>query len=274
MPLKIQIASDIHSEFWGKKNTFNFINPSAPILALLGDIGCVGSEDDFEIYKRFVTEQLGRFEHVILVTGNHEYYYNPPTKKSKPSANNTLGACNKKIKEFAKTFPNLHFLNRSTMKLTVKKKKYVIVGTALWTWIPKEQRSQIQNRMNDYRYIYVRDAITDRIRNINSDDVAEMHLKNSAYIKSQIAAAKKTGAYVVVLTHHKPYLRKNHDPNSYACAYESDLTHLFAKNLVVWAYGHTHIKDDCVIKGVNVVSNPKGYPRQQTRFDKSFTISV
>jgi predicted phosphodiesterase len=274
MPLKIQIASDIHSEFWSKKNPFNFIKPSAPILALLGDIGCVGSADDFEVYKRFVTEQLARFDHVILVAGNHEYYYNPPTTKSKPGKDNTLGACNKKIKEFAAMFPNLHFLNRSTMKLTVNKKKYVIVGTALWTWIPKDQRSQIQDRMNDYKYIYVQDPKTNNIRNINSDDVAAIHIKNSLYIKSQIIAAKKSDASVVVLTHHKPYLKKSHDPNSYACAYESDLTHLFTKNLVVWAYGHTHIKDICTIKGVKIVSNPKGYPRQQTRFDSSFTISV
>jgi len=273
MTLKIQIASDIHSEFWSQKKTFNFLKPSAPILALLGDIGCVGSDDDFEIYKRFVTEQLSRYEHVILVAGNHEYYYNPPKGNSRVSKTNTLAACNKKIKAFAKTSPKLHFLHNSTMKLTVNKKKYVIIGSVLWTWIPKEQRSDIQGMMNDYKYINVRDPKTKRIRNITSDEIAAKHLRNRRYIKAQLAAAKKAKATAIVLTHHKPYQNKKTN-SSYACAYESDMTHLFKKPLVAWAYGHTHIKDESTVKGIKVVSNPKGYPRQQTRFDSSYVLSV
>lgn len=274
MPLKIQIVSDVHSEFWSSKKKFNFIKPKAPILALLGDIGCVGSDDDFVVYKRFVTEQLSKFKHVILIPGNHEYYYNPPTKTSRVSSVNTMIGCDKKIKNFAKTSSQLHFLNNSTMKMTIGKKKYIIIGSVLWTWIPKKYRKGVQTRMNDYKYIHVRDAKTKRIRGITSTDVAALHLKNRRYIKSQLALAKKAGMSAIVLTHHKPYLKKNHAANPYLCAYESDLTHLFCKPLVAWAYGHTHIKDQSTIKGVKVVSNPKGYPNQQTHFDSTYVLSV
>lgn len=274
MPLKIQIVSDVHSEFWSTKKVFNFIKPSAPILALLGDIGCVGSDDDFVVYKRFVTEQLSKFKHVILIAGNHEYYYNPPTKTSRVGKTNTLAACNKKIKAFAATSPKLHFLHNSTMKMTIGKKKYVIIGSVLWTWIPKEYRKGVQHRMNDYRYINVRDSKTKRIRGITSDDVAAMHVKNRRYIKLALALAKKAGAVAIVLTHHKPYLKKNHSSTPYACAYESDMSKLFIKPLAAWAYGHTHIKDQSIIKGVKIVSNPKGYPKQQTHFDRSYVLSI
>jgi predicted phosphodiesterase len=273
MVLKIQIVSDTHVEFWSRKKTFNFIKPSAPIIALLGDVGCVGSDDDFEIYKRFVSELIPQFEHIIIVPGNHEYYYNPPGNKKKATKDNTYNACNKKLKEYAKTSPKLHFLNNSTMKITVKNQKYSIIGSALWTWIPSEYRNDIQSHMNDYKYIYVKDPKTRSIRNITSTEVALMHLKNVRYIKSQITNAKKTGSKAIVLTHHKPYSSKKPD-DKYTHAYETDLSYIFNKPMIIWCYGHTHIKDNTTIKGIKFVSNPKGYPYQQTLFDNSFTISI
>jgi predicted phosphodiesterase len=274
MSLKIQIASDIHAEFWCKKKIFNFIKPSAPILALLGDVCCTGSDDDFETYRRFVSEQLPYYQHIILVAGNHEYYYNPPTKNIKATKDNTIDACDKKIKLFCKTSPKLHYLNNSTMTLNVNKKKYMLIGSVLWSWIPKEYRSSVQDTMNDYKYIYVTDPKSLNIRNITSDDVAEFHLKNVRYIKSQISKSKKIGAKAIILTHHKPYLSKTYDPSTLDCAYESDLTDLFKPPVLAWCYGHTHVKDNTVIKGVKIISNPKGYPRQQTKFKKTFTIVI
>lgn len=274
MSLKIQIASDIHAEFWHKKKVFNFIKPSAPILALLGDTCCVGSTDDFDIYKRFINEQLPYYEHVILVSGNHEYYYNPSKTNIIPTNHNTIDACDAKIKDFCKSSSKLHYLNNTTLTLTVNKKKYLLIGSVLWTYIPKDQRVNVQKTMNDYQYIYVNDTKNNKIRNITSDDVSLMHLKNVKYIKIQMTKAKKLGMKAIILTHHKPYLSKTHNPATFDCAYESDLTSLFQKPMVVWCYGHTHIKDNSIIKGVQFISNPKGYPHQQTKFKKSYTISI
>lgn len=65
--LEIQIVSDLHVEFWAHKKIFNFIKPSAPILALLGDTCCVGSDDDFELFKRFIAEIIDKYEHIIIM---------------------------------------------------------------------------------------------------------------------------------------------------------------------------------------------------------------
>ena len=46
--------------------------PRAPVLGLLGDIG-----DPFtEVYRRFLEIQATRFDLVLVLSGNHEYYNN------------------------------------------------------------------------------------------------------------------------------------------------------------------------------------------------------
>jgi len=272
MSLTIQVVSDLHAEFWSNKKRFNFIKPSANILALLGDTCCVGSDEDFSTFQRFVNELIPSYEHIIIVAGNHEYYFNPSKANAHPNKNNTLDACDKKINEYCKTNPKLHYLNNNSMKIKVKNKTYLLVGSVLWSWIPTDQRENIQSRMNDYRFIYVKDKSA--IRHIRADDISNMYLKNKKYIKSQIIRAKKQNMKVVVFTHHKPYLSPTHDPTSYDSAYESDLSDLFGSPIVLWCYGHTHIKDNTKIKGVQFISNPKGYPRQQTRYKRAFTIQL
>lgn len=274
MSLKIQIASDIHAEFWSSKTRFNFIKPSAPILALLGDTCCVGSDDDFDVFKRFINEHIDSYNHIIIIAGNHEYYFNPPANSPKPKPQNTMSECDKKIYTFCKTSPKLHYLNNNTMTLTIKNKQYLIIGSVLWSHIPTERQADMQNMMSDYKYIYVKDPKSGRVRNVLSSEISSIHDKNVKYIKSKLEYARKKGMKAIVFSHHKPYLKPDHDALSYDPAYESDLKHLFKKPLLVWCYGHTHIKDNSTISGVQMISNPKGYPRQQTKFSSVFVISV
>lgn len=272
--LNIQIVSDIHAEFWAKKQKFGFIKPSAPILALLGDICCCGSDDDFEIFKRFILEVLPLYEHIIFVTGNHEYYFNPEKRSTAATHANTMQGIDEKIKAFFKEISSekLHFLNNSSMTLTTKKDTYLIVGSTLWSWIPEDQRTNIQGSMNDYQYIYVEE--NKKIRKVTSNDIADLHLKNYKYLKTQINKAKKAGQKVIILTHHKPYLSESYNPTGLDPAYESDLTSLMDHPVVLWGYGHTHISDNSVQGKTWLFSNPKGYPKQKTKYNKAAAIKV
>jgi predicted phosphodiesterase len=271
--LDIQIVSDLHLEFWSKKGKFNFIKPSAPILALVGDICCCGADDDFEIFKRFIYEILTSYEHIILVAGNHEYYYNPSKKKVNITAANTIEGINAKIKQFFKeTSPKLHFLNNSGMQVTIGKTTYLIVGTTLWSWIPEDRRAAVQETMNDYQFIY---TITNKkIKPLTSLEVATRHIKCYKYLKTQVLKAKKAGSKIIILTHHKPYLSPTHNPKTLDVAYESDLTSLMVAPVVLWAYGHTHIADDSWHKTVHLYSNPKGYPSQKTKYNRAAVVKV
>eukprot|EP00961_Rhodomonas_salina_P282238 3813531-Rhodomonas_salina.1 len=71
----VQIASDLHLEFirtdcGGELDMDNIVVPSAPILILLGDIGIPTNA----LYREFLLHQAGRFEAVLVLTGNHEFY--------------------------------------------------------------------------------------------------------------------------------------------------------------------------------------------------------
>lgn len=70
---RIQILSDLHLEMErsGAKPGQEFyhygVEPTAPVLALLGDIGCVVHD----AYFAWLEAQLARYELVLFVPGNH-----------------------------------------------------------------------------------------------------------------------------------------------------------------------------------------------------------
>ena len=266
--LNIQIVSDLHVEFWANKKQFNFVKPVAPILALLGDICCCGSDADFSLFKRFINEVLPLYEQIIFISGNHEYYNNT---KIKPEYKNTIEGIDEKIKQFFKsTSPKLHHLNNSSIKLSDGKDTYIIIGSTLWSWIPENRRGSIQSQMNDYSYIYFNNK---KPLPLTSNHVAEMFTNNVKYIKQQIAKYKDRYK-IIIFTHHKPYLSTSYDINGLSVAYESDLSSLFDEYINLWAYGHTHIADSSMHKKVWFYSNPKGYPNQKTNYKKNVSIKI
>jgi predicted MPP superfamily phosphohydrolase len=272
MNLSIQIASDLHIEFWEKKDKFHFLKPVAPILALLGDTCCVGNDTDFKLFQRFIDEVLPLYENIIIVPGNHEYYYNKEARNSTPNQNNTMTACDKKLTEYCRTNKKLHYLNNKTLPLQFGGRKYLLIGSALWSFIPESAEHRIQSNMNDYSHIY--ENIDGKIQNISPSLIRDKFLKNKKYIKSQLSKAKKNGQYAIILTHHKPYLSENYNPDGLDPAYESDLKSMFKDPVYAWCYGHTHIKDNSVINGVKLISNPKGYPYQRTGFESGFKLDL
>lgn len=273
MPQLIQVVSDLHTEFHADKQKFDFLKPSAPILALLGDIGCCGSDDDFEVFKRFILEILHKYEKIIFVPGNHEYYFNPE-KQTPPTEANTMDAIDKRIRTFFRqTDPEkLVFLSNSTITIQTKKNTYRIIGSTLWSYIWEEQYAFVQENMSDYSYIYVMNG--KKPRKITPAEISKLNIRNVKYINSQIKKASEAGQKAIVFTHHKPYYSEKYDKTPILQAYENDLTALFKSPLQLWAYGHTHIADSSTINGVTFYSNPKGYPYQKTNFDAKATISL
>jgi predicted phosphodiesterase len=270
--LEIQIVSDLHLEFLDEKK-INIIKPAAPILALLGDICCCAEDADFEKFKTFILKLVPLYEMIIMVPGNHEYYYN----KRSPSLDITIDSIDKKIKQFFKTSSSkLHLLNNNSIKITIEDKSYIIIGTTLWSWIPVEQYKLIHSSMNDYSSIYIVDKTISSdekkmIRRILPKDISFLHMKSYRYIKSQIT--KNKNSKIIVLTHHKPYLSEYHDSKSLDVAYESDLS-AFMNYVDFWAYGHTHKPDNRTIGKTWIYSNPKGYPGQKIKFDPISRIKL
>ena len=75
MTFSMQYVSDIHLEMHDKYNEgvitpSMFLKPSAPYLALCGDIGI----PELKAYDVFLGWCSNNYEKVFLIAGNHEYY--------------------------------------------------------------------------------------------------------------------------------------------------------------------------------------------------------
>jgi predicted phosphodiesterase len=283
--LKIQILSDTHIEFWDNPAQCDFIKPIAPILALLGDICCCGTDADFNKYMIFINHLLPKFENIIIVAGNHEFWHSEGETKR----GSTIGAAelvtmrqiDKKLRQFCATSKKLHYLNNNTMRLMVGNQPYIFIGSTLWTNIKKENYEKVTKMMNDYKFInveYADDTAQESgIRKLQPEDTTKMHLRSVAYITGQLAKIQKVmpTAKIIVLTHHKPYISPY---SKFSETYESDLCRLFGKGIALWAYGHTHVRDDITFnydKGkIRIYSNPKGYPYQRTGYKKDDVLII
>ncbi len=264
--LQLQIVSDLHLEFYKDHKFTNIIKPSAQILCLLGDIHPIAAEEDFKIYVSFIIDAASYYKKVIIITGNHEYYDDQtPSKKS------SVNVINTKLTNFFKNHPQIHFLNNTGLQLTVNRTKYTIIGTTLWSYIPKAQHKRIQESMNDYTHIY---STANKL--ITPTYITKLFKQNYEFIQQQIKTAKQTKSKLIVLTHHKPYISNVYNVESLDPAYESDCSELFQQPtpIVLWAYGHTHKKDLRIINKVKFYSNPRGYPHERTQFDRNDAVII
>jgi len=118
MTLQLQIASDLHIEFYNNESDNipdDIIIPKAPILALLGDIGLACDEQ----LKEFLYAQAHRFETVLFVAGNHEFYNHQSTHTVEEQLEWMKRVCSEK--------ENLHLLEKQAMDINGVR----ILGTTL-----------------------------------------------------------------------------------------------------------------------------------------------
>jgi len=249
MKIKLQIISDIHLEFRDNVKGYKFLKPKAPILILCGDICPLGTSADFKRYEQFINFFYNKFIYIIHVPGNHEYYIKSAKEKI------SMKQIDKKMKDYSKSHPKLHYLNNSIFELKIKNKLFYFVGTTMWTKVAKNQLEYIQESMNDYEYIWVDD------HKFTGLDMVNTHRKAARFLTNSIELAKKNKAAVIIITHHKPY--NSVEINDYSKAYEVDMLKLMYNPVKLWCYGHTHVHDDIKINETRVVSNGLGYPYQR-----------
>uniref|UniRef100_A0A6B2L5M9 Calcineurin-like phosphoesterase domain-containing protein n=1 Tax=Arcella intermedia TaxID=1963864 RepID=A0A6B2L5M9_9EUKA len=243
--LHIQVASDIHIEFYPDfESTKSIIKPSAPVLALCGDIGSPLLPN----YEQFLLYQADKFKLVLVLTGNHEYY-NMPNQRA------TMSEIDKSIEAICKKRGNIHFMNKKKIEI----EGYDILGCTLWGVIPKSERQKMVNVLNDFNLIYV-----DKTTRFSPDHFNDVFEDSLSWLTKEIKKSTAAKRKIVVLTHHTPTF----DAPGTGYGWASDLNFLFAlngnTNLLLWCFGHTHANMDKVIRGTRVLSNQKGYTNEQT----------
>jgi predicted phosphohydrolase len=247
----LSFVSDTHLEHYKKIPNFQTIITPNPnnILLLLGDIG-----NPFQtIYDKFIQWCSQNFQTVIFITGNHEYY------------GSNFELTNERVRKICNQYGAI-FLNNEVFIY----KNYAIIGTTLWSYVPKDKENFVSSVMNDYNFI----------QDFSVQKNNMLFQKNVIFLNEMIQKYK--GKYkIIVLSHHTPLTSGTSAPHLETqpqnCAFSSDLGNL-VEQTNMWFYGHTHynLKNNTLIyKNVPLYSNQRGYPPKTVKnYNINMTIEI
>ena len=268
--MKVNIVSDLHLEFSGielhNKNDAN-------VLILSGDIMLANDLHDHQpqphlsyeeasklghrlasavVYRNFLHQCSSRFDHVVYVAGNHEFY------------NGRFYGSLDHLREECARYDNVHFMEKDAFEYM----NVTFVGGTLWTDCNKYDPltlHAIRDMLNDFSLIR-----NDQkgFRAMSPADTAVRHRETLAYIRQvilNIREQKGPDHKVVVVGHHSPSLKSispmyAHDTLMNG-AYHSDLSEFILDHpeIVLWTHGHTHHSFDYEIGTTRIICNPRGY---------------
>lgn len=273
--MKFRIISDLHVEFYAHpqylqrklNKLYPLIDPEE-ILVIAGDLGVAGSGTTKlsmnEEYKSMLTYFSNRWNTVILVPGNHEYYDRYKYCK--------LEHVDEMIKFECKKL-GIIFLNKDVIKIRDKDtldkvSNLYILGCTLWS----EASPQAYKGMND------------KLKAILSHkELITTHNEHKTWIEKTIHSIQRKDKHAkcFIITHHLPLFELTHPKyltpkfKPLNSAYASDLSLLIdSTNLNIhkieaphhsicfWCCGHTHEMTKATHKGIPFFINPMGYPRE------------
>lgn len=134
--------------------------------------------------------------------------------------------------------------------------------------------------MNDYRCIKVGQG---RSRDtLRPKDTILAHRATRRFLEATLSTP--FAGETVVVTHHAPSFRslRQWDPEhphrflELDWCYSSDLEFFMhgATAPVLWIHGHIHASRDYQVGDTRIVTNPRGYPRENLDFDPSLVVEI
>jgi hypothetical protein len=218
--VKLQYISDMHLERIQYEYT---IEPAAPYLLLLGDIGRFR---DYDKYRAFLVSQCKQFEKVLLWAGNHEFY------GSSHQGGKDIGA---KLAAEPEMEGKLIFTD--CHRFDVPDSHVTILGCTLWSHVPDD----CQGFTNDIS----------NITNWRRATHNAAHAEEVEWLRSSLqhVADEEKRRKVVIATHFAPSYEKTCHPQQtnnrvspWFCSHLlKDLRTWPGKELVThWLFGHTH----------------------------------
>lgn len=256
--MKIQIASDLHTEF----GPVVLAATDADVIVLAGDIGIGVAAIE---WAADLSQRHGK--PVVFVAGNHEFYHGEYTS--------TLDA----MRRLALARSVVFLENDTWVSGGVR-----FLGATFWT----DYAVNVQTPPDLARWIAGKsladhDVIRFKGRRFLPDDAYHLHRQSVAWLENQLSsrAAERT----VVVTHHGPSRLCEHPGfgmNDIAPCFYSDRADL-VRQADLWIFGHTHANLDIDLKSRRIdpkpgrlVSNQKGYPGERVPggFDPGLVIKV
>ncbi|EUC69837.1 metallophosphoesterase [Alcanivorax sp. 97CO-5] len=249
--MKAHLLTDIHNEH--RTAPYRVADINFDVLVLAGDID---SGLDGITWAAGESQRLG--VPVIYVAGNHEYY------------GTELLSHEMAMRELAASV-GVHYLNNDAVVINGVR----FMGTTLWTDYqltgddPFFVHYQIKRAMSDHRLIRYGDRL------FSTEQAFELHQQSISWLEKSLQSNTSYQANVVV-SHHGPSELCVHPAwkkHIVTNAYCSNLEHLVEQSNC-WFYGHTHAALDTKVGKARLVSNPAGYPDQETGFEPKLVIDI
>lgn len=262
----IQVLSDLHLESPKSYDLFE-VEPKAPYLALLGDIGNV--EKHKIDFLAFLKKLLKNFAAVLFVPGNHEAYHSSWT---------TTLAILKTFEEDVRKDPLLtgEFILLDRKTYLVPNTGVAIVGCSLFSAVPPQNAMDVEMGLNDFFQ-----TLEWNIR-LHSD----AHECDLAWLNAEVN--KLEVEKIVIVSHWSPSrdpraMQPQHVGSKITAGFSTDLSHtpcFVSPKVKVWAFGHTHYNCDFMVEResghpLRLLTNQRGYYFAQAQgFDGNKTVEV
>jgi predicted phosphodiesterase len=236
--VRLHVLSDLHLE----RAPFEPPPSEADVVILAGDVAR-GSDG-----VRWARNWSGA-QPVLYVAGNHEFYGHAWPDLLATMREAAEGSAVRVLEDEQAVIAGVRFL-----------------GCTLWSDFAVAGEEQRKASMStcarvvlDYRVIRRAD------RTLTPADTLAVHETSRRWLEARLAEPHP--GPTVVITHHAPLIRSRPASplmRAVAGAFVSDLTELMGDDRVdLWVFGHTHVAADLDIRGTRVMSNPRGYPRQE-----------
>ena len=245
--MRIHILSDLHNEF----EVFTPEVHDADLVILAGDI---------DLGIRGIEWARTAFTcPVLYVPGNHEYYRG----------------------HLDKTFEAMQLAADERVRVMDHDEVVIggvrFLGATMWTDFAATGHRSVaarsaQQTLSDFRQIR-----TENFRRIKPQDLIKKSTATRDWLGGMLA--KRHEGPTVVITHHAPTLRSLEE-SPYAgsildAAFANQWEVLMGSDRVaLWVHGHTHTSVDYVVAGTRIVSNQRGYPKEESGFRPALVIEL
>jgi predicted phosphodiesterase len=263
-----RIVSDLHLEAMSTNYSLPIQeNEETSILILAGDICEFRLLGEHDVYDNFLENCNNRFNTILYIPGNHEYY------------GSSLNDFEKYKSLLESRYKNIQVMNCDKEVISTKVEStelnFNIICATMWTDINGAHPFSMLTAHSFMRHEYhVIDGFSPEVW-------VEENEKARSFIESEIYEASVKKELAVVITHHGPSMKSVH-PRHEAMGHDinslfmnNDLEHLFREpSLKLWIHGHTHDTVDYYLgdHGCRVIANPKGLTRY-TYYDDELLMS-
>ena len=297
MSIKIQIFSDLHTEYYSNlSDLFKFskidvsMANSTDFLILAGDIG----DCEKPIFLKFIDFVAKNWKQIIYVPGNHEFY----------SKTQSIDQKKLQYKNIFTSYKNIHYLNDQHTDISMYSGSSLyhirFIGSILWS-----NPLHTKDRW-DFKEIKTRDK-NNKLINLPVSTFKNMHFESLNYLKSKISESSnsnidnfeidnndgKTNNFnsnttvihrTVVITHFPPISDGTIHPKFKDSIYKTYFTNelkelnIDVNNVDIWISGHTHYSYNIKLanKKTLFISNQLGYPDEDlnANFDPKMIVSL